>query len=251
MRLGMMQPYFFPYVGYFSLIHATDCWVVFDTAQYRRRAWVNRNRMLSDNKEGWSYIRIPVAHSPRETRISDIRIDDTQAWIDQLIDQLQIYRQRRAPHYADVIDWLKPTLHKTLDIDGPGDFSRTLICLLQETCRYINLPFPYQIFSQMNLNLPAQLPAGEWALEVARLLGAETYINAPGGRELFAPRQFLEAQIKLQILGPRLTTYRQGRTEFIPGLSILDLLMWNSPAETLELVTHYDLESLTDVSLTS
>lgn len=251
MRLGMMQPYFFPYVGYFSLIHATDCWVVFDTAQYRRRAWVNRNRMLSDNKEGWSYIRIPVAHSPRETRISDIRIDDTQAWIDQLIDQLQIYRQRRAPHYADVIDWLKPTLHKTLDIDGPGDFSRTLISLLQETCRYINLPFPYQIFSRMNLNLPAELPAGEWALEVARLLGAETYINAPGGRELFAPRQFLEAQIKLQILGPRLTTYRQGRTEFIPGLSILDLLMWNSPAETLELVTHYDLESLTDVSLTS
>ena len=245
MRLGMMQPYFFPYAGYFSLIHATDCWVVFDTAQYRRRAWVNRNRMLSDNQEGWSYIRIPVAHSPRETRICDIRIDDTQAWIDQLIDQLQIYRQRRAPHYADVIDWLKPTLHKTLDIDGPGDFSRTLTNLLQETCRHINLPFPCQIFSQMNLNLPAELPAGEWALEVARSLGAETYINAPGGRELFSPQQFSEAKIELQILEPRLTAYRQGRSEFIPGLSILDLLMWNSPAETLELVTHYELESLT------
>lgn len=250
MRLGMMQPYFFPYVGYFSLIHSTDCWVVFDTAQYRRRAWVNRNRMLSDNQEGWNYIRIPVTHSPRETRICDIRIDDSQPWIDQLFDQLQIYRQRRAPHYADVIDWLQPLLHKVHESNGPGDFSRTLINLLEETCRHINLPFPYQIFSQMNLNLPAELPAGEWALEVARSLGAETYINAPGGRELFAPRQFLEAQIKLQILGPRLTTYRQGRSEFVPGLSILDLLMWNTPAETLELVTHYDLESLTDVPLT-
>jgi hypothetical protein len=103
----MMQPYFFPYVGYFSLIHATDCWVVFDTAQYRRRAWVNRNRMLSDNKEGWSYVRIPVVHSPRETRICDIRIDDSQTWIDQLIDQLQAYRQRRAPQYVDTIDWLR------------------------------------------------------------------------------------------------------------------------------------------------
>jgi hypothetical protein len=245
MRLGMMQPYFFPYVAYFSLIHAADYWVVFDTAQYRRRAWVNRNRVLSDNEEGWSYIRIPVAHSPRETRICDIRIDDRQAWIDQLIDQLHIYRQRRAPHYKDVIDWLQPTLRKAHDINGPGDFSRTLINLLQETCCRINVPFPCQIFSQMNLNLPDELPAGEWALEVARLLGAETYINAPGGRELFSPQQFSEAKIELQILEPRLTAYRQGRSEFIPGLSILDLLMWNSPAETLELVTHYGLESLT------
>jgi len=240
-----MQPYFFPYVGYFSLIHATDCWVVFDTAQYRRRAWVNRNRVLSHNKEGWNYIRIPVTHSPRETRICDIQIDDTQTWIDQLIDQLQIYRQRRAPYYADVIDWLQPTLHKAHDIHGPGDFSQTLITLLQETCRHINLPFPCQIFSQMSLNLPDELPAGEWALEVARSLGAETYINAPGGRELFSPHQFTEADIELQILNPRLTSYRQGRSEFIPGLSILDLLMWNSPAETLELVTYYELESLT------
>jgi len=244
MRLGMMQPYFFPYVGYFSLIHATDCWVVFDTAQYRRRAWVNRNRMLSDNKEGWSYIRIPVVHSPRETRICDIRIDETQAWIDQLIDQLQIYRQRRAPHFADAIDWLRAILHKAHDTNGPGDFSQTLITLLQETCLHLNLPFPFQIFSQMNLNLPAELPAGEWALEVARLLGAETYINAPGGRDLFSPEQFSEAKIELQILEPRITAYRQGRSEFIPGLSILDLLMWNSPAETLELVTHYRVESI-------
>lgn len=245
MRLGMMQPYFFPYVGYFSLIHATDCWVVFDTAQYRRRAWVNRNRVLSDNKEGWSYIRIPVAHSPRETRICDIRIDDTQTWIDQLIDRLQIYRQRRAPYYADVIDWLQATLHKAHDRNSSRDFSQTLINLLQETCRHINLPFPCQIFSQMSLSLPEELPAGEWALEVARSLGAETYINAPGGRELFSSRQFSDAQIELQILEPRLTAYRQGRSEFIPGLSILDLLMWNSPAETLELVTYYELESLT------
>lgn len=240
----MMQPYFFPYVGYFSLIHATDCWVVFDTAQYRRRAWVNRNRMLSDNKEGWSYIRIPVTHAPRETRICDIRIDGTQTWIDQLIDQLQIYRQRRAPFYSDVIDWLQTTLHKVRDINGSGDFSRTLTTLLQETCRHIKLSFPCQIFSQLNLPLPAKLSAGEWALEVARLLKARTYINAPGGRELFSSQQFAEPGIELQILEPRLTTYHQGRSEFIPGLSILDLLMWNSPAETLELVTHYDLESL-------
>ena len=245
MRLGMMQPYFFPYVGYFSLIHATDCWVVFDTAQYRRRAWVNRNRMLSDNKEGWSYVRIPVVHSPRETRICDVRIDHSQTWINQLTDQLQTYRQRHAPQYADTIDWLRTTLHKAHNVNGPGDFSRTLITLLQETCSRINLPFPCQIFSQMNLPLPAELPAGEWALEVARLLKASTYINAPGGRELFSPRQFFEARIELQILEPRLTAYRQGRSEFIQGLSILDLLMWNSPAETLELVTHYDLESLT------
>jgi hypothetical protein len=97
----------------------------------------------------------------------------------------------------------------------------------------------------MNLPLPAELPAGEWALQVARLVKASTYINAPGGRELFSPQQFSECGIELQILEPRLTAYRQGDSAFIPGLSILDLLMWNTPAETLELVTHYNIESLT------
>ncbi|MFN8710728.1 MAG: WbqC family protein, partial [Planctomyces sp.] len=75
MRLGMMQPYFFPYVGYFSLIHATDHWVVFDSAQYIRRGWVNRNRILSTGESPWKYIRIPVQHSDMETRISEILID--------------------------------------------------------------------------------------------------------------------------------------------------------------------------------
>lgn len=241
MRLGMMQPYFFPYVGYFSLIHATDSWVVFDTAQYMRRAWVNRNRVLCDGSEPWKYVRIPVVHVPRETSILETHIDQSQGWSESLIAQLQVYRLRRAPNYSTIVDWLQACLNEAA-AECSDRLSDWLVHLLQATCLYIELPFHYQLFSQMALTLPSEMSPGDWALEVSKATGAATYVNAPGGQDLFCQKDFDTAGIRLQILQPQLTPYHQGRSEFIPGLSILDLLMWNSPAEVRQLVAAYSLE---------
>lgn len=252
MRLGMMQPYFFPYAGYFSLIHATDQWVVFDTAQYMRRAWVNRNRILCEGREPWSYIRIPVQHAAQETSISQIMIDQAQSWRNQLLGQLDHYRLRRAPFFPTVSAWIQTALDSAVH-ESSGRLSGLLIPLLESTCRYIGLPFHFHLFSQMQLPLSAEMPPGDWALEVSRSLKATTYINAPGGRDLFDPGAFSAASIRLQILEPHLVPYHQGSQQhqgaqpFVPGLSILDLLMWNSPDEVLRLISQYSLISVNDV----
>ena len=81
LRLGIMQPYFFPYAGYFGLMAAVDRWVVFDTPQYIRKGWVSRNRVRSTGRDAWKYIRIPVAKAPRETAICDMRLADPQNWL--------------------------------------------------------------------------------------------------------------------------------------------------------------------------
>jgi hypothetical protein len=97
MRLGMMQPYFFPYLGYFGLIHATDRWVVFDTPQYIRRGWVNRNRVLSAGQTAWKYVRVPIAQCERSTPISGVRVHPTEMWRKSLLDSLDVYRLKGAP----------------------------------------------------------------------------------------------------------------------------------------------------------
>jgi hypothetical protein len=247
MRLGMMQPYFFPYVGYFSLIHATDFWIVFDTAQYIRRGWVNRNRVLSNGSEPWKYVRVPVQHASQETPICEIAVDDSLKWADELLRNLDAYIQRRAPFYEPVSQWLRDLLTVELfpveqhSVGSDRLLSPLLIRLLEAVCRYICLPFRYEVFSGMQLQLPEITAPGQWALEVARATGASRYINAPGGRDIFSSEDFSAAGVELRFLEPQLTSYSQRGASFVPGLSIIDLLMWNSPQRVLEMTAEYEL----------
>ncbi len=102
MRLGIMQPYFFPYIGYFSLIKHTDMFILFDTVQFIRHGWIARNRILKPD-EGWQYIVVPLKKHSRETLIKDIKIANDQNWKQRIIGQLQHYK-KCAPNYQKVLD---------------------------------------------------------------------------------------------------------------------------------------------------
>ena len=238
MRLGMMQPYFFPYLGYFGLIHATDCWVVFDTPQYIRRGWVNRNRVLSTGQLQWKYARVPVAKSQRSTAIKDVRIANAEGWKDDLFNQLDVYRLRKAPHYQQTIAFLKETLSVRTD-----NLSILLSHCLKSTCDLLNVPFHCEVFSASGLKLPGIDDPGKWALETSRALRATEYINPPGGRQLFDAAKFGEAGVTLRFLEPSLTPYDQGSSEFLAGLSIIDVLMWNDTQTVKQMVGDYQLKA--------
>ncbi len=261
MRLGMMQPYFFPYVGYFSLMQATDLWIVFDTAQYIRRGWVNRNRVLCDGSEQWKYVRLPVLHAPRETPICEIQIDERQPWRRHMLSNLDAYERRRAPYFPIVSEWLQGILNhdpaarmgspvssvdpSSVDpssVDPSSDgLSSLLIHLLKQTCCFLGLPLRLQVFSEMQLCLPPIAEPGGWALQAAKALNADTYINAPGGREIFNTQDFRDAGIQLRFLEPTLQQYSQAASEFVPWLSIIDLMMWNSPEKVRQMISSYSL----------
>ncbi|MBN2466493.1 WbqC family protein, partial [candidate division WOR-3 bacterium] len=87
-----MQPYFFPYLGYFDLIYRTDRWVVFDTAQYIRHGWVNRNRILHPSS-GWQYITAPLRQHHRDTPISGVLVKEGRDWRDRVCGQLVHYKK--------------------------------------------------------------------------------------------------------------------------------------------------------------
>ena len=221
-----MQPYFFPYLGYFDLIRRTDRWIVFDTVQYMRHGWMNRNRILHPTN-GWQYIIVPLRKHPLQTSIRDILTNDDIPWRNRILGQLAHYR-KRAPHFAAVTRLVEDGL-----ADGEDRLSRLNTRLLDRVCTYLGIPFPFSYFSEMKLDLPAIQSPGEWALRIAQQLGAGEYVNPSGGEHLFNRDAFARSGIRLTIRHLPPMTYRCGGLVFQPDLSIIDVLMWNTSQQVL------------------
>jgi WbqC-like protein family len=223
MVLGLMQPYFFPYLGYFDLIHRSDVWVVFDTAQYISRGWVNRNRILHPTR-GWQYITVPVRQHPLSAPIRDIEIARGVNWAARIEGQLQHYR-RRAPYFDDVLS----LVHECLPSEETS-LLRLNLRGLAGVCGRLGIRFDGRPLSEMNLLLgPIDAP-GDWSLRVAEALGLDECLNPPGGRHLYAPEKFAASGVRLTIQEPLDFHYDCAGYGFQPALSILDVLMWSPPA---------------------
>jgi hypothetical protein len=232
----MMQPYFFPYLGYFSLIRHTDIWVVFDSAQFRRHSWIERNRVLHP-LEGWLYIQVPLVKHPRSTPIMDVKIRTEEPWRERLLAQLVHYR-KVAPYYAQVISLIRDALDINLERIAALD-----VHVLEKCCRYLDIPFKYTVFSSSSISgIKANSP-DEWALETAKAFGATEYINPPNGRALFDNAKYESAGVRLTFLEPRMSQYDQRRERFESHLSIIDAMMFNEPTAIRGMLDKVDLVS--------
>ena len=223
MKLGIMQPYFFPYLGHFALIAHTDAWVVFDITQYTPKTWMNRNRVLHP-KEGWNYVSVPLANGSISIPTSEARVLNPADTRRSVLGKLSHYR-RVAPYYRAVEALVQGAM--------AGDDETSLVHLnvrgLRAVCAYLGLTFNYRIASELDLSLPSDLGPGDWAPAICAALGASGYVNPIGGRELFDPADFASRNVALQFLSFENPVYGVGPYQFEPGLSILDVLMWNSP----------------------
>lgn len=221
-RLALMQPYLFPYPGYFSLIAAVDAFVVFDTAQYIRRGWCNRNRILKDGG-GWQYFTVPVAKHDRDTPIRGVMVSENEDWRGAIRNQLRVYR--KAPYVGRVLDLFE-------EVVAPRDLSigELAVRSLRAVCAYVDLPFPARGFPE-GLDTTAVTEPGDWGRAVALHEGFSVYLNAPGGREIYFADGYAAAGLALGFVDPHLAPYAQGREAFEPALSVLDLLMFVAPEE--------------------
>lgn len=230
MKLGIMQPYFFPYIGYFDLIHQSDRWVVFDTVQFIRHGWVNRNRILHPS-DGWQYIAIPTRKHAQKTNIKDVLIADREQALNKILGQLQHYK-KKAPFFNTVIEIVNACFKET------GDrLSELNVRCLDGVCAYLDIPFTCSIFSEMDLELGPVEGPGDWALRISEALGASEYINPPGGVDLFDPHKFEQAGVKLIIQTPVDYQYNCNGYQYQPNLSIIDVMMWNSPDDIRNYLT--------------
>lgn len=225
MKLGIMQPYFFPYLGYFDLINRTDKWVVFDVVQYQKKSWMNRNR-IHHPSEGWQYIGAPVSKHGRFSLIKDIQVNDSVVIKDKLLGQLAHYK-KHAPYYESVCEITANAFDSMQD--------ETLVDLnvksLLVVCDYLGIDFDYSVFSNLDVDIPVVNHPGQWALEIAASLKASEYINPPNGKDIFIGSEFEERNIKLTLTSLVDFEYDCFPYETINHLSIIDVLMFCSPVE--------------------
>ncbi len=234
MKLGIMQPYFFPYLGYFALIKHTDKWIVLDTVQFIRHGWIERNRILKPS-EGWQYFSIPLEKHSRSTLIKDISIRNIENWKDKILRQLEHYK-KIAPYYNETVGFLKDAF--SLDTDNLVSMN---MHLLVETCRFLEIRIDLSVYSEMGIEIGTVNKPGDWALYISKAVKASDYINPPGGVALFDRESFHQAGIGLHFLQVNLLSYNQGRRNFEPALSIVDTMMFNTPAEINSMLDNYVL----------
>ena len=228
-----MQPYFFPYLGYYSLIKHTDEFILFDTPQFIRHGWIERNRILNDKGEPF-YFRVPLVKHSRNTNIRDIQIRNTENWKQKIISQTAAYK-KRAPLYKQVIELLNECFEPEFE-----SITKLNQHVLNTTSKYLNIDTPIKVWSEMNLKIDENSTADEWALNISKAIGADTYYNPVGGLEFFDKSKYINAGIDIQFMKLLSTKYRQFKNEFVPFLSVLDSLMFCSVDEVNNQIDNFE-----------
>jgi len=216
-----MQPYFMPYIGYFQLINAVDEFIIFDTPQFIRHGWIERNNILKLDGES-SYIKVPLVKQSRDTSIKDMIINNSTNWQKKILAQITHYK-KKAPYYNDVLTLLD-TIFKE-QTESIVDLNYKSLKLI---CNYLDITTPIKIWSEMNLEIEEVNAPDEWALNICKKINATTYINPIGGLSFFDTKKYLTSNIDIKFIKSKEILYNQFDNNFTPWLSIIDILMFNS-----------------------
>ncbi len=228
MKLGIMQPYFLPYIGYFQLIKAVDKYIIYDDVNFIKGGWINRNRILLNGDA--FMINVPMQGASPFKKINEINIGKSREKVLLTIEQAY----RKAPYFTETYNLISDIIR--FNTDNLGVFVSNSILKIAEY-----LQFNTEFVLSSEINKPDELKAQDKVLSICKIMGTTEYYNAIGGIELYNKADFKRENIQLQFLKTNLTAYSQFKNEFIPGLSILDVLMFNSKDEVNLMLDNYDL----------
>ena len=223
-----MQPYFMPYIGYWQLMAAVDTYVVYDDVNYIKGGWVARNNILLNGQKHMFTITLNGA-SPNKL-FNEITIKDDFKKFSRLIESAY----RKAPYYAEVTALLDKIYNYEDKSLGAFILHSFLVVL-----DYLKIDTKLLLSSTIEKD--NDLRGKDKVKHICHLLGADTYYNSIGGQELYDKNDFKEDGIDLHFVKTELSTYPQLKNEFVPGLSMIDVLMFNHPIEVKQLLTNYKL----------
>ncbi|MDH4460752.1 MAG: WbqC family protein [Flectobacillus sp.] len=231
MKIAIMQPYILPYIGYFQLIKAVDKFIIYDDVNFINRGWINRNRLLVGGKD--SLFTIPLKEASQNKLIHEIEVNWDAAWKSKFLKTLE-QSYKKAPFYADVL----PLVQASLALDNVP-ISEVIVENLRILCSYLDIKTEIIASSRSYNN--QHLKAQERILDICLQEKAHQYINPIGGIELYDKTVFEEKGMVLNFIKAKAISYPQFKNEFVPWLSILDVLMFNSVAQIQGFLEEYEL----------
>lgn len=232
MTLAIMQPYFLPYIGYMQLMGAVDTFVLYDDVSFINRGWINRNRLLINGQE--FMFTVPLKDASQNKRINEVRLADDPKWRSKLLKTIE-QGYRKAPHYGAVM----PLTEKIVNF-ATDSIADLVHYSLVELNQYMGLTTRLVPTSAVYNNV--ELKAQDRILDICRQEQATRYINPIGGTDLYDKPTFAEAGIELNFIQSKRIEYPQfNRPDFLPYLSIIDVLMFNDIPTTRAMLGEYEL----------
>lgn len=226
-----MQPYFLPYIGYWQLINAVDTYVVYDDVNYIKQGWINRNRILIQNKVHYFNIKLNGASSFK--KINEITVNEDKRWRAKNISTL-LMAYKKAPYFSVTYPLIEDIL-----LYRESNLALYLLYTIKKICSYLNIQT--NIVLSSSLNYDRSQSGQDKVLNICRKISADTYYNAIGGTSLYDKALFMKNCIDLKFLKPDQIVYRQFSELFYENLSILDVMMFNSPDEIRGMLSCYKL----------
>jgi len=232
MRVSIMQPYLFPYLGYFHLMEASDVIVLYDDVNYLKAGWVNRNRLLLHGEE--FLFTVPVSKGSQNKRINEIRpvIDDR--WRQKFENRLY-HAYRKSPNFEAISQITKRTFAEEYQ-----DITDMCLMSLKQVYEYLGIDF---VWTKASSFAPETRGIGkaDRLIQIVKKYEAQQYVNVTGGQELYSKKYFQEHGIDLYFVKSFFREYKQRGDRFVPGLSIIDLLMFNDKEQVKSYFKDFEL----------
>jgi len=226
MKLAIMQPYLFPYLGYFQLIREADEFVVYDDVNYIKGGWVNRNYILANGEK--QLITLPLQGASPNKLINQISIGRQH----KILQSLR-HNYAKAPFFEATFPIIEDILFQK-----ESNLASFLEYQLRAICRYLNIHPVWHTSSKLQKD--NELRGQDKVIFICKKLCASHYINSPGGQALYSQDAFQSHEIKLSFISPKPIKYQQFGVNFISNLSIIDVMMFNDPEQCSKLLNNYD-----------
>lgn len=233
MKLAIMQPYLFPYIGYWQLMNAADIFVSYDDVNYINRGWINRNNILLNGQA--HLITLPLTGASQNKLINEIDISDAERNKRKFLQTIQM-AYKKAPFFEEVYGLLESIMGNPEENIAKFNFYS-----FQKVATYLGMNTKLVVSSEIVKD--NSLKGDNKISSMCQLLGATHYINPIGGIEIYHDEKFTSHNIDLSFIKTDFSriAYKQFKNEFVQGLSIIDILMFNSVEEAKQILNHYNL----------
>lgn len=232
MKLAVMQPYFMPYIGYWQLISSVDKFIIYDNIEFTKKGWFNRNRILDGNHD--RLFTIPIKKDSDYLPVYQrFLADDSDQEIARILRIIEI-TYKKAPYFNEVY----PLIQKCFLFQDKNLFAY-IYNSVQIVCAYLQITTPIILSSQIPID--HSLKSTQKVLALCQAEGATTYINAIGGKDLYANEDFSTEGIELKFIQSNPINYQQYGNSFVPWLSVIDVMMFNDGTTIKRMLTEYQL----------
>lgn len=231
MKIAVMQPYFFPYIGYFQLIDSVDKFVIFDDVNYINRGWINRNNILVGGKS--ALMTLPLRDASQNKKIYEIDTTSDMKLIDKLLKTIMM-NYKKAPFFEPAFALIQQIFSGT-----PSSIAQFNTIQLKSICSYLKIDTKVVTSSRIYNN--SHLKGQERIIDICAQEAADVYINPIGGVDLYERSRFEENGIQLFFIKSQMIDYLQFDHLFVPWLSIIDVLMFNSVDQIRQILKQYQL----------